>query len=240
MPSNEKSQSKSKSQSKLMEWLRAIVWTVVAWVLLTNFVIQAYRIPSPSMERTLLVGDVLFVNKFLYGAKVPLVDAHTPALREPRRGDIVVFLSPIEDSMLVKRLIGVPGDTLEMRNGTLLRNGAALEEPYAQSVDPAWHADDFTRRTMRQMQLPHYVGTDAEAYAPDVHDWGPIVVPHDSLWMMGDNRDQSRDSRFWGLVPRRNVRGTPVLIYYSWDPSSYKPLPFLSAVRWSRLFSVPR
>lgn len=238
MPANEK--SKSKSQSKVVEWLKAIVWTVVAWVLLTNFVVQAYRIPSPSMERTLLVGDVLFVNKFLYGAKVPLVDAHTPALRDPRRGDIVVFLSPIEDSMLVKRLIGVPGDTLEMRNGTLLRNGAALEEPYAQSVDPAWHADELTRRTMRAMQLPHYVGADPDGYAPDVHDWGPVVVPHDSLWMMGDNRDQSRDSRFWGLVPRRNVRGTPVLIYYSWDPSSYKPLPFISAVRWSRLFSVPR
>jgi signal peptidase I len=229
-----------KSQSKLVEWLKAIAWTIVAWVLLTNFVIQAYRIPSPSMERTLLVGDVLFVNKFLYGAKVPLVDIHTPALKEPRRGDIVVFLSPIEDSMLVKRLIGVPGDTIEMRNGTLLRNGTALEEPYAQSVDPAWHADDATRRTMRAMQLPHYVGADPDGYAPDVHDWGPLVVPHDSLWMMGDNRDQSRDSRFWGLVPRRNVRGTPVLIYYSWDPSSYKPLPFLSAVRWSRLFSVPR
>ncbi len=227
-------------QSKLVEWLKAAVWTVVAWVLLTTFVVQAYRIPSPSMERTLLVGDVLFVNKFLYGAKLPLMNVRTPPLREPHRGDIVVFLSPIEDSMLVKRLIGEPGDTIEMRTGTLFRNGRALEEPYAQSTDPTWHADGSTRGTMRAMQLPHYVGPDPSGYAPDVHDWGPLVVPHDSLWMMGDNRDQSRDSRFWGLVPRRNVRGTPVLIYYSWDPSSYKPLPFLSAVRWSRLFSVPR
>lgn len=227
-------------QSKLMEWVKAIVWTVVAWLLLTTFVVQAYRIPSPSMERTLMVGDVLFVNKFLYGAKIPLVDVHTPAIREPRRDDIVVFLSPIEDSMLVKRLIGAPGDTIEMRQGTLRRNGVALVEPWAQATDPEWRVDEATRLAMRQRQLPHYIGTDPDRYLPDVHDWGPLVVPPDSMWMMGDNRDQSRDSRFWGLVPRRNVRGTPILIYYSWDPSSYRPLPFFSAIRWNRLFTIPR
>lgn len=226
--------------SKLVEWIKAIVWTVVAWVLLTTFVVQAYRIPSPSMERTLMVGDVLFVNKFLYGAKLPLVDVRTPPIREPRRDDVVVFLSPIEDSMLVKRLIGTPGDTIEMRDGALYRNGVALVEPWAQSTDPAATVDESTRLEMRLRQLPHYIGPDPDGYLPDVHHWGPIVIPKDSLWMMGDNRDQSRDSRFWGLVPRKNVRGTPVLIYYSWDPSSYKPLPFLSAVRWSRLFTVPR
>lgn len=229
-----------KPQSKLVEWVKAIAWTVVAWLLLTTFLVQAYRIPSPSMERTLMVGDVLFVNKFLFGAKIPLVDVRTPPVREPRRGDIVVFKSPIEDSMIVKRLIGVPGDTVEMHAGVLLRNGAALEEPYAQSTDPGWHADPVTRQSMRAMQLPHYVGDSADSYLPDVHDWGPLVVPHDSLWMMGDHRDQSRDSRFWGLVPRKNVRGTPVLIYYSWDPYSYRPVPFLSAIRWSRLLTVPR
>jgi signal peptidase I len=228
------------TKSKVIEWIKAIVWTVAAWLLLTTFVVQAYRIPSPSMERTLMVGDVLFVNKFLYGAKLPFVDVRTPAIRQPRRDDIVVFLSPIEDSMLVKRLIGEPGDTIEMRQGTLYRNGRALVEPWAQSIEPEWSADQSTRLAMRQMQLPHFIGPDPEGYLPDVHQWGPLLVPGDSLWMMGDNRDQSRDSRFWGLVPRRNVRGTPVLIYYSWDPSSYKPLPFLSAVRWSRILTVPR
>lgn len=232
--------AQQKKQSKAVEWLKAILWTVVAWVLLTTFVVQAYRIPSPSMERTLMVGDVLFVNKFLFGAKLPLVDVRTPAFREPRRDDIVVFVSPIEDSMLVKRLIGVPGDTVQMRAGVLLRNGSPLQEPYAQSTDPTWQVDPTTRQMMRGMQLPHYVGDSADSYLPDVHEWGPLVVPNDSLWMMGDHRDQSRDSRFWGLVPRKNVRGTPVLIYYSWDPASYKPLPFLSAIRWSRLFTIPR
>lgn len=226
--------------NKLVEWIKAIVWTLAAWFLLTTFVVQAFRIPSPSMEKTLLVGDVLFVNKFLYGAKLPFVDARTPAIREPRRDDIVVFLSPIEDSMIVKRLIGVPGDTVEMRQGVLRRNGVALQEPYAQSTDPEWSADPGSRQAMRTMQLPHYVGPDPASYLPDVHDWGPLVVPGDSLWMMGDHRDQSRDSRFWGLVPRKNVRGTPVLIYYSWDPASWKPLPFFSAIRWSRLLTIPR
>jgi signal peptidase I len=230
----------AKPTNKAIEWLKAIVWTVAAWLVLTTFLVQAYRIPSPSMERTLMVGDVLFVNKFLFGAKLPFVDVRTPAFREPRRGDIVVFKSPIEDSMLVKRLIGVGGDTIEMRAGVLLRNGQALEEPYAQSTDPGWSLDLPTRQMMRAMQLPHYVGDSAASYLPDVHDWGPLRVPQDSMWMMGDHRDQSRDSRFWGLVPRRNVRGTPVLIYYSWDPYSYRPLPFLSAIRWNRLFTVPR
>ena len=227
-------------QSKMVEWIKAIVWTAVAWVLLTTFVVQAYRIPSPSMERTLMVGDVLFVNKFLYGAKIPLIDVRTPPFREPRRGDIVVFKSPVEDSMLVKRLIGIPGDTVAMRGGALFRNGIALEEPYVQSTEPEWSVDEATRLMMRRMQLPHYVGAEPDVYLPDVHDWGPLLVPDDSLWMMGDHRDQSRDARFWGLVPRRNVRGTPILIYYSWDPSSWKPLPFFSAIRWERLFTIPR
>ena len=163
--------------NKVMEWVKAIVWTLAAWFLLTTFVVQAFRIPSPSMEKTLLVGDVLFVNKFLFGAKLPFVDARTPAIREPRRDDIVVFLSPIEDSMIVKRLIGIPGDTVEMRQGVLRRNGEALQEPYAQSTDPEWSADPGSRQAMRAMQLPHYAGPDPAGYLPDVHDWGPLVVP---------------------------------------------------------------
>ncbi|MDX2206776.1 MAG: signal peptidase I [Gemmatimonadales bacterium] len=226
--------------NKLVEWLKAAAWTLGAWFLLTTFVVQAFRIPSASMEKTLLVGDVLFVNKFLFGAKLPIVDVRLPAIREPRQDDIVVFKSPIEDSMIVKRLIGIPGDTVEMQGGVLRRNGVALQEPYVQSTDPEWSADQGTRQMMREMQLPHYVGSDPERYLPDVHDWGPLQVPAESLWVMGDHRDQSRDSRFWGLVPRKNVRGMPILIYYSWDPSSYRPLPFFTATRWSRIFTVPK
>lgn len=227
-------------KKKAIEWIRAAAWAVAIWVVLSSFVVQAYFIPSPSMENTLLVGDVLFVNKFLFGAKIPLLDAHMPAIREPHHGDIVVFLSPIEDSTLVKRLIGMPGDTIEMRAGALYRNGKALEEPYAQATEPSWSADPVTRGEMKALHLPHYVGADKAAYNPDVHDWGPLVVPRDSLWMMGDNRDHSRDSRFWGFVPRKNVRGTPLIIYYSWDAGSYRPFPFFTATRWGRLFHIPR
>lgn len=225
---------------KALEWVKAAAWAFGAWLVLSTFVVQAYFIPSPSMETTLMVGDVLFVNKFLYGAKIPFVQAHTPAVREPKRGDIVVFMSPVEDSILVKRLIAMGGDTLEMRQGVLYRNGVALEEPHAQSTSPDWSLDIGPRQEMRAMQLPHYIGADPDQYLPDVHDWGPLLIPQDSLWMMGDNRDSSRDSRFWGLVPRQNVRGTPVLIYYSWDASSYRPLPFFTATRWGRIFRIPR
>jgi len=225
---------------KLLEWIRAAAWALGIWLVLSTFLVQAYYIPSPSMETTLLVGDVLFVNKFLFGAKVPLINAHLPAVREPRHGDIVVFISPIEDSTLVKRLIGMPGDTLQMRAGVLYRNGKALEEPYAQSLEPDNALDPGTRSEMRALHLPHYVGADTANYLPDVHEWGPLLVPPDSLWMMGDNRDHSRDSRFWGFVPRQNVRGTPIIIYYSWDAGSYRPLPFFTATRWHRLFHIPR
>lgn len=230
---------------KAWEWIKAGLWAFGLWLVLSTFLVQAYFIPSPSMERTLMVGDVLFVNKFLFGAKLPVIDVRMPAIREPRRGDIVVFMSPIEDSILVKRLIAVGGDTVAMRGGVLYRNGVALQEPYAQSTDPAYSLDlipdeGASRRQMRAMQLPHYVGGDTAAYLPDVHDWGPLLVPPDSLWMMGDNRDASRDSRFWGFVPRKNVRGTPMIIYYSWDAASYRPFPFFTATRWERLFRIPR
>ncbi len=225
---------------KVLEWIKAAAWALGIWLLLSTFVVQAYFIPSPSMEKTLMVGDVLFVNKFLFGAKVPIVDIRTPAVREPTPGDIVVFMSPIEDSILVKRLIAVSGDTIAMRQGAMYRNGVALEEPYIQSDNPTWTLDPRSRQEMRARQLPQYIGPAPEAYLPDVHDWGPLLVPRDSLWMMGDNRDGSRDSRFWGFVPRRNVRGTPVLIYYSWDGGSYRPFPFFTATRWGRIFRVPR
>jgi signal peptidase I len=229
-----------KVKKKAVEWIRAGAWAIGIWLVLSNFLLQAYYIPSESMEKTLLVGDVLFVNKFLFGAKIPFLKAHLPAVRQPRHGDIVVFISPIEDSILVKRLIGLPGDTLQMKAGVVYRDGAALVEPYAQSDNPAAEADSVTRGQMRMLQLAHYIGPDPQHYLPNVHEWGPIVVPRDSLWMMGDNRDESRDARFWGFTPRGNVRGTPMIIYYSWDGSSYRPFPFFTATRWNRILRIPK
>ena len=224
----------------LWEWTKSILVALVVWFLLRTFLVEAFRIPSGSMENTLLIGDFLFVNKALYGAEVPIVGARLPAVREPRRNDILVFDSVEEPGLkVVKRLIGMPGDTLAMEGGQLYRNGARVDEPYVVRTDQDRSEDAMQRLKMREWQISHLVQRDAATYKPDLQEWGPIVVPADSFFMMGDNRDSSYDGRYWGFLPRANVRGRPLLVYFSYDPSSWRSLPFLTAVRWSRLFSTP-
>ena len=224
----------------LWEWTKSILVALVVWFLLRTFLIEAFRIPSGSMENTLLIGDFLFVNKALYGAEVPLMGARLPAVREPHRNDILVFDSVEEPGLkVVKRLIGMPGDTLSMEGGQLYRNGLKVDEPYVVHTDQARSEDAMQRLKMREWQLPHLVQRDAAAYKPDLQEWGPIVVPADSFFMMGDNRDSSYDGRYWGFLPRDNVRGRPLLVYFSYDASSWRALPFLTAIRWNRLFTTP-
>ena len=222
------------------EWTKSILVALLVWFFLRTFLVEAFRIPSGSMENTLLIGDFLFVNKALYGAEVPLIGARLPAVREPHRNDILVFDS-VEDKGLkvVKRLIGMPGDTLSMENGELFRNGERVNEPYAVRSDPTRSEDPIQRAKMREWQLPHLVNREERTYQPDLQEWGPIVVPPDSFFMMGDNRDSSYDGRYWGFLPRNNVRGRPLVVYFSYDPSSWRALPFITAVRWSRLFTSP-
>jgi signal peptidase I len=225
----------------LWEWTKSIVVALVVWFFLRTFLVEAFRIPSGRMENTLLIGDFLFVNKALYGAEVPLIHAHLPAVREPHRDDILVFDSVEEEGLkVVKRLIGMPGDTLYMESGQLYRNGKKVDEPYAVHSDPTRSEDAVQRAKMRAWQLPHLVQRDTASYQPDLQDWGPIVVPADSFFMMGDNRDSSYDGRYWGFLPRQNVRGRPLVVYFSYDPSSWRAVPFLTAVRWTRLFTQPR
>lgn len=224
----------------LWDWCKSIAIAVLIWLVLRTFVIESFHIPSGSMENTLLVGDFLFVTKAVYGAEVPLVHSHLPAIREPRRGDIVVFRSILDGSTIVKRLVGLSGDTLAMRAGHLFRNGLALAEPYVLHVDNSRSETPSERARMRAWQIPHLApGQDAAAYWPDVQDWGPIVLPSDSVFVMGDNRDNSLDSRYWGPLPRLNIQGQPLLIYFSYDPDSWRVLPFLTAIRWSRLLARP-
>ncbi len=224
----------------IWEWVKSIAFALVVWLFLRTFLVEAFRIPSGSMENTLLVGDFLFVNKLLYGAEVPVVGARLPAIREPERGDVLVFDSVEEEGLkVVKRLVGMPGDTLAMEGGQLYRNGQKVDEPWARHGNPAAFADAYHRARMREWQLPHLAG-DTGDYRPDLQDWGPIVVPESSYFMMGDNRDDSYDSRYWGFLPRLNVRGRPLVVYFSFDPTSWKPLPFFTAVRWGRLFTVPK
>jgi signal peptidase I len=224
----------------LLDWAKSIAIALVVWMVLRTFLIEAFRIPSGSMENSLLVGDFLFVNKALYGAEVPFTGRRLPAVREPIRGDILVFDSVEEEGMkVVKRLIGMPGDTLSMVEGDLFRNGVRVDEPYALRSDPNKSEEPLQRAKMRRWQVSHLVGRDPATYQPDLHDWGPIVVPADSFFMMGDNRDSSYDGRYWGFLPRLNVRGKPLIVYFSYDKNSYKPLPFLSAIRWGRLLTTP-
>jgi len=227
-------------KQRLLEGIKTVAVALGVWLVISTFLVQGYRIPSESMEGTLLPGDWLFVTKALYGADVPLIDRRMPAIREPRRGDLVVFHSVEEDLAVVKRVMGLPGDTLSMRDGVVIRNGVRLSEPYI-TPPPALRSESpEVRARMRSWQLPHFAGSAPAGYDPDLYQWGPIVVPPESLFVMGDNRDQSYDGRYWGFLPRRNVRGAPLVIYYSYDPASWRPLPFLSAIRWGRLGTWPR
>lgn len=223
----------------IYEWVKSIALALLVWSVLRTFVVEAFRIPSGSMQNTLLVGDFLFVNKFLYGAEVPLIHRKLPAVREPERGDIIVF-DGVEDAemKIVKRLIGLPGDTVEMINGVVHLNGTILNEPYTTPVDLSVTATAMQRVQMRHWQVPHYIGGQVQDYHPDLHDWGPLVVPPDSLFVMGDNRDGSYDGRYWGFLPRANVLGRPVLVYFSVNAAKMSSL--FSEVRWKRLFYAPR
>jgi signal peptidase I len=217
--------------------MKSIVVALVIWFLLRALLIQAFRIPSPSMENTLMIGDFLFVNKALYGAEIPLVKKRLPAIREPERFDVVVFESPETQGMsVVKRVVGMPGDTLQMVENHIYVNGEALDEPYANRTDPSVDPED---PRMRAWQLDYLVGGDPGHYRPSLKNWGPILVPPDSFFVMGDNRDNSYDSRYWGFLGRDRIDGRPLFIYYSFDGQAMLPLPFLTAIRWGRIFSTP-
>ncbi len=221
------------------EWAKSLAVALVIWFVLRSLVVEAFRIPSSSMERTLLVGDFLFVNKALYGAEIPLTHVHLPAFGQPRRGDIVVFDSQTERGVkVVKRLVGLPGDTLQMVHAVLYRNGVPQREPYVEHTDSL---EDPSDPGMRTWQVAHLLPrVNRASYQPTRDNWGPLVVSPDSFFVMGDNRDNSYDSRYWGFVPREVVRGRPLFIYYSYDHDSWKALPFLTAIRWSRIGHRPR
>lgn len=227
---------KSTAQSA-REWVKSIVIALIIWFFLRALLVEAFRIPSGSMENTLLIGDFLFVNKALYGAEVPIVHRRLPAFREPQRADIVIFESPVEPGVnVVKRLVGIPGDTLSMENNSLYLNGRPFEEPYVILTDPVSDPED---PRMRNWQVEYLVGRDRRSYRPTLKNWGPLVVPPDSFFVMGDNRDNSYDSRYWGFLGRDRISGRPLLIYYSFDRNGVLPLPFLTNIRWSRIFSTP-
>jgi signal peptidase I len=228
-------------RATLKGWDTSIIVAVIIWIVLRSYLIEAFRIPSASMENTLLVGDFLFVNKAIYGGEleIPFTGLrfwHLPGYTEPHRDGIVVFRS-VEDSTpdlnIVKRVIGAPGDTLQMTRDTVYRNGKRLDEPYALHLAASPAPDpDFRLVLIRAWQLPSYVGRDPAHYHPTTHNWGPIVVPPGHYFVMGDNRDESYDSRFWGFLPRSHIEGQPLIIYLSVATDPFR-------IRWNRELRHP-
>ena len=237
MSQKKEKKDKQNASQTAWEWMKSIAVALVIWFVLRALLIQAFRIPSPSMENTLLIGDFLFVNKALYGAEVPIVKKRLPAIREPERFDVVVFRSPETPGMnVVKRIVGVPGDTISMRQNFIYLNGEQLDEPHAIKTDATMNPED---PRMRAWQEHYLVGADPREYRPTLKNWGPVVVPTDSFFVMGDNRDNSYDSRYWGFLGRDRIDGRPLFIYFSFDKNGMLPLPFLTSIRWRRIFSIP-
>ena len=227
---------------RFWENFKALLSALIFFIFLRTFIVEAYRIPSGSMIPTLLVGDWLFVNKLVYGPHIPFTNTSLPGLKNPERNDVVVFMSPDQKDQpwdpnptLVKRLVGMPGDTLFMRKGQLYVNGAPQRKNFGPASDQAFDSVDPL------MDWQKAVGLRASRFgaAPDQpsHDnWGPFVVPATHYFMMGDSRYNSKDSRYWSFVPRENIRGKPMFVYYAYNADdSDKPLPFITDIRWSRI-----
>lgn len=224
--------------SALWEWAKSFGLALVLFLLIRTFVLQSFYISSGSMRPTLLVGDVLMVNKAAIGAKVPGTAVRLPGWDEPARGEIVIFRPEHDpDTDVVKRVVGLPGDTLEMRDRQLYLNGELHPEPYAIHQEPAGRDETHPWMTWQYSALLSSV--DADSYTPSRDDWGPIRVPDGAYFVMGDNRERSLDSRYWGFLEKRRIEGWVSFLYYSFDPSSVKPLPLLTAIRWDRIGMTP-
>ena len=201
--------SRVHAKSAIREYLEAFVLAVILTVVIRGLVVQAFRIPTSSMEETLQIGDFLFVNKMVYGSEIDiglaghqLVYHRFPAIREPKPGDVLVFRYPDDPSRdFIKRCVAVGGQTVELRDKVLYVDGVAQEEQFAIHKDP---------RVLPRESSPR-------------DNFGPYVVPGGQLFMMGDNRDNSHDSRFWGGLPRSLVKGQAMVLYWSWDADRRLP-----------------
>jgi len=211
--------ARSRSKSIAREYIEAIFLAIVLTIVIRGLVIQAFRIPTSSMEDTLLAGDFLFVNKMVYGSEIDvgfggnrILYHRFPMIRDPKPGDIIVFRYPDDPARdFIKRCVADGGQQVELRDKVLYVDGRAREEPYAVHKDP---------RILPRETSPR-------------DNFGPIVVPQGHLFMMGDNRDNSHDSRFWGPLPRALVKGKAMILYWSWDGDRRLP-------RFDRLFRVVR
>ncbi len=199
-----------RSKSTVREYVEALGVAFLLALFIRTFLVQAFKIPSGSMLPTLQIGDHILVNKLRYGIRLPIVGKRVVKFQDPRRGDIIVFVYPVDPSKdFIKRVIGEPGDTVEVRHKQIYVNNEKLDDAYGHFVDGP---GDMSRLTPRD-------------------NYGPVTVPPDDVFVMGDNRDRSYDSRFWGFVPLDDVKGKAFVIYWSWDGDD-------RWVRWERIGDV--
>ncbi len=193
-----------KSKKKLLwEYVEAIVTALVLALLIRAFIVQAFKIPSGSMIPTLLIGDHILVNKFLYGTKIPFTDKKILVFRKPEKGDIIVFEYPVNpEKDFIKRVVATEGDIIEEKEKVVYINDKAIEESYIQ------HSDNNIRFNSEFGMNPR-------------DNFGPITVPEEKVFVMGDNRDASYDSRYWGFVDLKSIKGKALIIYWSWDPNDW-------------------
>jgi len=214
------------------EWTKSLFIGFLLFLVIRTFVIQTWTVISGSMEDTLLVGDFLVLSKSAYGATVPGTDFTLPGYTTPSFGHIVVFRGHHEPIDLVKRLVGTPGDTIAMRAGQLLVNGTPQQEPYVVRTDPG---TDAYHPSMDWQNSFLADPASVRDYRPTRDNWGPLIVPPDNFFVMGDNRDQSLDSRYWGFVPMDAIKGKAVVLYFSWDRNTTSSIPVFGHVRWGRV-----
>lgn len=229
--------SKPKSQkNKATQWLNDIVFIVVVVLLIRAFIVQAYRIPTGSMEDSLLVGDHLFACKFLYGITIPFAQAKLFEFRLPKQKEIVIFRYPFERKDFVKRCIANAGDVVEIKDKKVYVNNKLLTEPYTKFDDPTTYEklqlDDYSQY-QRIWEKAGFM--NGGGYIRD--NFGPVKVPKDCIFVMGDNRDNSFDSRFWGPLNKKWLLGKSLILYFSWNPKPplYK---IWEKVRWKRIGKI--
>jgi signal peptidase I len=262
-----------KTQSR--EWFEALVIAALVATILRMFVVESYRIPTGSMEKTLLAGDFLFVNKFVYGAKVPFTDINFPKVHDVRQGDIIVFKFPRDRSLnYIKRCIALPGDKLEIRNQQVFINDKLFPlPPHAQFIGtkmppgiPEFQIfpvmSDFNKDNYGPIRIPrkgevialnartlplfrdliayegHTVSLVGEQVFIDGAAAERYTVDRNYYFAMGDNRDNSLDSRYWGFLPESDLVGQAMMVYWSWDPDLpmlFDPVEKIASIRWNRI-----
>jgi len=195
----------------IKDYLEPLIVAVLVALFIRAFVVQAFQIPSSSMEPTLLIGDYLLVNKFAYGIRIPYTDVKFFQFKKPQRGDVIVFIFPLDPSKdFVKRVIGTEGEKVEIIHNKIYINDRLIDDPWGHFV-----TDQIPRSYLQRME-----------------NFGPVVVPKDSLFVLGDNRDNSEDSRFWGFLNVNAVLGKALIFYFSWDRNAES---LFDKVRWSRI-----